>query len=207
MTRRRKPAHPPVPTFNQRCHERGPEALIEVFRDCGQIPVPDDRGEIPSLSRDAAALIRSCGYSARAGQTWRCPLLPDQHVRGYPMFEHLSDGDWIARQWGHGPFDWHPKRAALRPMPRPVDTLGSFDRRVIRRLRKAPGQRLDPRALKRTYWRRGPWFVHRTIELLLIADHITEYGGFLYPYSRAEFKALLEAQKRPRRPVPVSTIY
>jgi len=39
MTRRRKPAHPPVPTFNQRCHERGPETPIEVFRDYGLIRI------------------------------------------------------------------------------------------------------------------------------------------------------------------------
>ncbi len=32
-------------------------------------------------------------------------------------------------------------------------------------------------------------------------------GGLLYPFSKEAFKALLEAQSRPRRPVPVSTIY
>ena len=194
-----------MPEWTTRCHRRGPEALIEIFRDYGLIP--DDRGEIQSLSPSAAELIRSCGYSARAGQTWRCPLLPDEHVRGYPMFAHLSDGDWIARQWGHGPFDWHPKRAALRPIPRQLDPLSSFDRRVIRRLQNAPGQRLDRRALKRTYWRRGAWFVDRTIDRLIAEDRITEHSGSLYPYSRAAFQALLEAQSRPRRPVPVSTIY
>jgi len=203
MTRARKETWLIMPQGNTRCHERGPEALIEVFRDYG--PIPDHRGEIRSLSRDAAALIRSCGYAARAGQTWRCPLLPDEHVRGYPFFEHLSDGDWIARQWGFGPFDWHPERAAPLPVPRQMDQLGKFDRRIIQRLQNAPGQRLDRRALKRTYWRRGAWFVDRTIDRLLTTDHITEHGGSLYPYSRAAFHARLEAQSRPRRPVPVST--
>jgi hypothetical protein len=194
-----------MPEWTTRCQKRGPEALIDIFRDYGLIP--DDRGEIQSLSASAANLIRSCGYPARAGQAWRCPLLPDEHVRGCPMFEHLSDGDWIVWRWGHGPFDWHPKRAALLPIPRPVDTLGNFDRRVIRRLRKAPGHRLDRRALKRTYWRRGAWFVDRTIDLLIAGDHIIVYGGLLYPFSKAAFRAPLEAQSHPRRPVPVSTIY
>jgi hypothetical protein len=202
----RETARPVMPEWTTRCHERGPEVLIEIFRDHGLIP--DDRGEIQSLSASAAKLIRSCGYAARAGQTWRCPLVPDEHVRGYPMFEHLSDGGWIARQWGLGTFDWHPKRAALLPIPHPaVDTLGNFDRRLIRRLRKAPGHRLDRRALKRTYWRRGAWFVDRAIDLLIAGDHIIVYGGLLYPFGKAAFKALLEAQSRPRRPLPVSTIY
>jgi len=54
-------------------------ALIEVFRDHGLIP--DDRGELPPLTPSQATLIRSCGYDARAGRVWRCPLLPDEHVR------------------------------------------------------------------------------------------------------------------------------
>jgi hypothetical protein len=115
-----------IPSFPQRCHERGPEALIEVFRAYNLIP--NDRGEIRHLSASHAALIRSCGYTARAGQTWRCPPLPDEAVRGYPFFEHLTNAEWWSRRWGRGPFDWFPKRAQLREIL-PIDPLDKFDHR------------------------------------------------------------------------------
>jgi hypothetical protein len=153
------------------------------------------------LTPDEAAQIRACGIEARAGK-WYCPALPASIVGTVWMLSHLSDDIDPATR----PIPWREKRAAIRHVS-PIVRLSKFERRLIERLENAPGQCLDRRALKRTYWRRGAWFVHRTIELLLIADHITEYGGFLHPYSRAEFKALLEAQSRPRRPVPVSTIY
>ena len=113
MNTRTKPARLAMPDFTQRCHQRGPEALIEVFRNYGLIP--DEQAEIRFLSGEAAALIRSCGYPARAGQTVRCPLLPDEHVRGYPVFEHLTDAEWWVRRWGFGPLDWNPKRAIYLP--------------------------------------------------------------------------------------------
>jgi hypothetical protein len=63
----RTPACAVMPSYTQRVYQRGPLALIEVLRDYGVIP--DERGEIRYLSRWAAALIRACGYPARAGQT------------------------------------------------------------------------------------------------------------------------------------------
>lgn len=149
MTRTHAPLRPQMPAFTQRCHQRGPLALIEVFRDYGLIP--DDRGEIPHLSREAAALIRSCGYPARAGQTFRCPLLPDEAVRGYPMFEHLSNADWIVRRWGRGPYDWHPKRAQLIPIRqiRPKEPISKTERRFLELIAKRP---LSRRRLQQKLW-------------------------------------------------------
>jgi hypothetical protein len=176
----------------------GYDALIDVLLNLRQ---PLDQAGETVLTPEEAAQLRACRVEARPGR-WFCPTLPRSVVGPYRRLAFLCDDmDPYAR-----PVPWREKRAGVRHVP-PLDPLSRFDRRLIERLQNAPGQRLDRRALKRTYWRRGAWFVDRTIELLLIADHITEYGGFLHPYSRAEFKALLEAQKRPRRPVPVSTIY
>src|ERR1700693_5684547 len=61
------PTRPRMPSFTQRVHQRGPQALIEIFRDYPG-PIPDDVGEIRNLSVSQAALIRSCGYPARAGR-------------------------------------------------------------------------------------------------------------------------------------------
>jgi hypothetical protein len=51
---------------------------------------PDGLGEV-RLSRDEAAAIRACGWTARADHAhpWRCPPLPDQLVYG-TCLEHLS---------------------------------------------------------------------------------------------------------------------
>jgi len=189
-----------MPDFTRRVQERGPLALIEIFRDCGQVPTPDDRGEIRNPSPEVAALLRSCGYAARAGETWRCPLLPDEHVRGYWMFEHLSDAPWINwRQWGDGPYDWHPKRAKLLPAPAPKDALSSFEQRVIGSLQEAPDQHLDRGALKRKYWRRSAQIVDHAIDLLIAGDHVSEHDGLLYPLG----KAALAERLRPRTPAEI----
>jgi hypothetical protein len=173
-------------------------ALVDVLLNLRQ---PLDRAGETILTYDEAAEIRACGIEARAGQ-WCCPPLPASVVGTIWMLSHLSDDiDPTTR-----PVPWREKRAGVRHVP-PLDPLSRFDRRLIERLQNAPGQRLDRRALKRTYWRRGAWFVDRTIDRLLTTDYITEYGGSLYPYSRAAFRAVLEARMRPPRPVPVSTIY
>jgi hypothetical protein len=172
-------------------------ALVDVLLNLRQ---PLDCAGETILTSDEAAKIRACGIEARAGK-WYCPPLPANVVGTVWRLSHLSEEIDPATR----PVPWREKRAAIRRVA--IDPLTMFDRRLIRRLQNAPGQRLDRRALKRTYWRRAAWFVDRTIDRLLTTDYITEYGGFLYPYSRAAFHALLEAQSRPRRPVPVSTIY
>jgi hypothetical protein len=175
----------------------GPDhpALVDVLLNLGQ---PLDRAGETVLTSEEAAKIRACGIEARAGE-WYCPALPHSVVGTLWALRYLSAEIDPAMR----PVPWREKRAAICHVS--VDPLSRFDRRVIRRLPKARGQRLDRRALKRTYWRRGAWFVDRTIDRLIAGDHITDQDGFLYPYSRAAFHALLEAQKRPRRPVPVST--
>jgi hypothetical protein len=178
---------------------RGPNypALVDVLLNLRQ---PIDQAGETILTSEEAARIRACGIEARAGK-WYCPPLPASVVGTVWGLSYLSEEIDAATR----PVTWCEKRAAIRRVS--IDPLTKFDRRVIRRLQSAPGQRLDRRALKRTYWRRGARFVDRTIDRLLTTDHITEHGGFLYPYSRAVFRALLEAQKRPRRPVPISIFY
>jgi hypothetical protein len=173
-----------------------PYALVDVLLNLRQ---PLDWAGETVLTSEEAAKIGACGVEARAGK-WYCPTLPHSIVGTLWALRHLSDEIDPATR----PVPWREKRAAIHRVS--IDPLSKFDRRVIRRLQKARGQRLDRRALKRTYWRRGAWFVDRTIDLLT-TDYITEYGGFLYPYSRAALHALLEARTRPCRPVPVSTIY
>jgi hypothetical protein len=170
----------------QRCHQRGPEALIEIFRDYGLIP--DPLGEIPCISPSQAALIRSCGYTARAGLTWRCPHLPDEVVRGYRLFEHLSNAEWIVRRWGHGPGEWHPKRAEFREIL-PIDPLDRFDERVMELLGKAPGQRLPKSVLQRKLWRLPGRFLNHKLSRLISAGCI-----------RRQFETFQQDQNRPRRP-------
>jgi hypothetical protein len=48
MTRRKKPQRAAMPEYARRCHERGPQALIEVLLNYGLIP--DQVGEIRHLS-------------------------------------------------------------------------------------------------------------------------------------------------------------
>jgi hypothetical protein len=102
------------------------------------------------------------------------------------------------------PVPWRKRRAAIRHIA-PVEVLVGFDQRLIARLQNAPGHCLPRSALKRTYWRPGASHVDYTIDRLIAADFITSHAGLLYPFSRAAFTAWPEAQKRPRRPVPVST--
>jgi|SRR5438309_9771269 hypothetical protein len=52
-------------------------ALVDVLTQLYQIP--DGLGETV-LRPDEAAVIRRCGFSARAGSPWRCPPLPDALV-------------------------------------------------------------------------------------------------------------------------------
>ena len=144
---------PPGPDFS---------TLVDVLLDLRQIP--DAAGETV-LDSVEAARIRVCGFVARKG-LWRCPLIPPEFL--LPGLWHLAaDIDPATR-----PVVWHPKRAQLRKLL-PIDPLDKFARFLIRRLEKAPGQRLDRRELKRTFWRRGARFVDFTIDRLLAEDHIT----------------------------------
>jgi hypothetical protein len=173
-------------------------ALVDVLLNLRQ--PPDQAGET-TLTRDEAAKIRACGVEACAGR-WYCPRLPHSVVGPLRALRHLSaDIDLSMR-----PVPWREKRAAIRHVT-PIDSPSKFDRRLIRRLQNAPGQCLPRSALKRTHWRRGAQFVQRTIDHLRALDRISEHQGLLYPFSKAELEERLEAQKRPRRLVPISTIY
>jgi hypothetical protein len=202
----------PLDTLTLPRASSGPDfaRLIEVLMSLRQYLDPESGETV--LTTEEAAGIRACGFVARAGR-WRCPLLPDDLVWHLPVLSALSDAIGPELRGSR----WHPKRAAIRPMIPPTDPLSKFERRLIRRLQDAPGQRLDRGALKRTYWRRGAAFVDFTIDSLIAGDYITEHGHFLPAQpgrtegaagsadARACTKLLVDA--RPLRPVPVSTIY
>ncbi len=164
-------------------------ALIVILQDLRR-PLDTESGET-ILTSTEAAMISACGLVARAG-LWRCPLLPDNLVWHIPVLCMLSDL--------YGPETrgerWHFKRAAVRLFVGPMDALTKFGRRMIRLLQNAPRRCLTRSALKRTLWRAGARFVDFTIDRLIAADFITEYEGRLYPFSKAVFKARLEAQSR-----------
>ena len=63
-------------------------ALIDALT--GLCQIPDGLGET-ILRPEEAAAIRRCGFAARAGVPWRCPLLPDELVNWNPLLRHLSD--------------------------------------------------------------------------------------------------------------------
>jgi hypothetical protein len=179
-------------------------ALIPILQGLHQA-LDTETGET-MLTPAEAANIRECGLEARAG-LWRCPLLPDDVVWWIPVLRLLPDL--------YGPETrgerWNPRRAAVRAIVQPIDPLDKFSRRLLQRLREAPGQRLDRRALKRAFWREGTRFVDFTINRLIAEDYLTAQGRWLYPFSRSEFQAWQEAERdaqaRPRRPVPVSTTW
>ena len=177
----------------------GPDyrTLIDVLLNLRQ---PLDLAAETILTSDEAAQIRACGVEARKGK-WYCPALPRSFVGSYWRLRFLCDDIEPEMRL----FPWREKRAAIRFVA--IDPLGKFDLRLIRLLQKAPGQCLSRGALKRTLWRSGARFVDYTIDRLLAEGHITEHAGSIYPFSKAEFNARMEAQKRPRRLVPVSTTY
>jgi hypothetical protein len=73
------PSAPPTPNY---------QALVDVLTRLYQIP--DGLGETV-LNTEEAAAIRKCGFVARAGTRWRCPVLPDHLVCWNPLLWHLSD--------------------------------------------------------------------------------------------------------------------
>jgi hypothetical protein len=174
--------------------------LIEVLTNLRQCLDPQSGETI--LTASEAAKIRACGFAARA-TVWRCPLLPDDLVWYLPILSELSDR--IGPELRRGT-RWHPKRAAIC-ITKPIGPLGKLDRRLILLIEKARHQRLDRRTLKRILWRRGARVIDFALDRLLSEDHITEQGGFLFPFSKAEFKASIDEQRRPRGLAPVSTVY
>jgi hypothetical protein len=174
-------------------------ALVPILLDLHQ-PLDTESGETVLTSAEAAR-IRGCGLAARAGR-WRCPLLPDYLVFHVSILWLLSERLGPDSTRGNR---WHLKRAAVLPLIPPIDPVSKFERRLILRLQLAPSQRLNRPALKRTYWRRGASAVDFTVNRLVAKDYITERDGWLYPFSRADFRKCQEAERRPRLRVPIST--
>ena len=170
----RRPAAPPTPDY---------PALIEILTNLYR--VPDGLGET-ILTREGAAAIRKCGFAARAGTTWRCPVLPDALVSWNPLLCHLSDAiDPLSR-----PGTWHPKRAPSR-LIRQFRPMYQIELKIVSHLRKEP-YRLTKRQLQQKMWRYPAKFFNRTLARLVADDAITEYRGYFFPYSRAIFAEVVQ---------------
>jgi hypothetical protein len=179
---------------------QGPAALIDVFLNRGVRP--DGMGEVFNLSREDARAIRACGYTARGGRfgrVWRCPPLPNELVRG-TFFRYLSDA--VVLRYGYGPGEWHPKRAAFRPIA-PIDPLTRDERRIIGLLQRAPERRLTRRQLQLRLSRRIPtWYLDHMLTDLSALGKTTTDDRWIYPYSRAELEAI-RRRERERRLKPI----
>jgi hypothetical protein len=178
----RRPAALPTPNY---------EALVEVLT--GLYQIPDGLGET-ILRPEEAAAIRACGFGARAGSVWRCPLLPDALVCWNPLLRHLSDAiDPYSRQG-----EWKPKRAPARLVSefRPIDKVES---KILRHLSRKPPYCMSKRHLQQRMWRYSAKFFNRILNHMLARGRITLYQGLLYPYSAEDFAYLLNKQEEERR--------
>jgi len=126
------------------------------------------------LSRTEAQKIRACGFEARAGCKWRCPLLPDVLVRDNPMLQHLSAD--VNPFWR--PREWNPQRA--RPIPHYVPSpIGAIEEKVLRLVRMAPGQRLAKRSVQQRLWRLPATILNHVLRALSSAGYVQWRNGWL----------------------------
>jgi hypothetical protein len=170
-------------------------ALVEVLTRLWQIP--DGLGETVLRPEEAAA-IRACGFGARAGCVWRCPLLPDALVSWNPLLRHLSDAvDPLSR-----PGAWKPKRAPSR-LASQRDPLARVERLILTHLSKEPYY-MTKRQLQQRMWRYPARFFNRTLARMIQNDRVTVYEGFLFPYGHEDFAYVLnecrKAKCAPKQP-------
>jgi hypothetical protein len=176
------------------------QALAELFFT-GECTVPDGIGELIPCAEEAAA-IRQCGFDARPGSIFRCPPLPDELVGGSRLLGHLSDSIDPASRFAA----WHPKRASA-PGTAHLDRLSRTDRLLLAALKRAPDQRVRKTDLQRKFWRIPASMFHPMLDRLVAEDRITFEDDWIYPITRAEFKAKQrEARERERRPRLLYTI-
>jgi hypothetical protein len=172
--------------------------LIDLLQDLRQ-PI-DNAGET-TLTPDEASKIRELGWTARAGCTWRAPLIPWMYLAPYPWLHALAaETDPLTRS-----IPWHMRRAVFFRVPHVTDSLGKLDYRILKLLDKAPGHALSRTALQRRLWRVPGTIFNHAVDRLISADRIAIHAGLLYPCSRCEFDLRQEIASRPRRPVPVYT--
>jgi hypothetical protein len=156
------------------------KALVDVLARLFQIP--DGLGETILLPEEAAA-IRKCGFKARAGCTWRCPVLPDELVRLNPLLRHLSDAIHPLNR----PAGWKPKRAAEAPYNSPGYAITKYENRLYKTLFKAPGQCLRKRELQHRNWRMHARFFNCVLGGLIQRGSFTVFNGWIYPYNHETF--------------------
>jgi hypothetical protein len=126
------------------------------------------------LSRVEAKKIRACGFEARAGCIWRCPLLPDWLVRDYPTLQPCSDElDPVCR-----PRAWNPQRA--RPIHRYVPSpIGAIEAKILRLVRMAPDQRLAKRSVQQRLSRLPATILNHVLRALSLRGYLQWRNGWL----------------------------
>lgn len=134
----------------------------------------DQFGETIPSAREARQ-IRACGFEARAGCKWRCPLLPELLVRGNPLLEFLSedlDAFWHPRGWS---------RERARPLHRRYQppTLTAIEARILNMLRRAPLGQLAKRALQQRLWRFPTSFLNYALKSLALKGYIQWTGPLI----------------------------
>jgi hypothetical protein len=78
---------------------------------------------------------------------------------------------------------------------------------LLAALGRAPDQRLRKSDLQRKFWRIPASMFYRLLDRLVAEDRITIEEDWIYPISRAEFRAKQrEARERERRPRLLYTI-
>ncbi len=167
-------SEPPVPDY---------AALVDVLTRLYQIP--DGLGETVLRPEEAAA-IRKCGFAARAGTTWRCPVLPDELVSWNPLLRHLSDAINVHNR----PAGWKQKRAPSR-LIRQFHPISTIERKILAKLGKAPYY-MSKRRLQQKMWRYPARFFNRTISRMIADNTITMWRDYIFPYSREAFAEVVQ---------------
>lgn len=137
-----------------------------------RIPDPLLGETIPSGAE--AKRIRACGFEARDGCFWRCPLLPDHVVQGNPILEPLAAGyDRFYRSR-----KWNPERA--RPLhPALPLSFTKIEEAILSLLSRAPECRLPKRTLQQRLWRLPAKFLNHIIQSLAARGHLQWQGSWL----------------------------
>jgi len=148
-------------------------ALVSVVKGLRRLPDASLGETVPN--RKDAARIRACGFEARGGQPWRCPLIPDDLVQGDPVLEPLAAGyDKFYRSR-----KWNPERA--QPLnPALPSSFTKMEEAILLMLRRAPDRRLPKRTVQQRLWRLPAKFLNHIIQSLAARGYLQWQGSHIW---------------------------